>query len=212
MDKLKVLITGGSGDIAKAIYCVLNPYFYVVHPGRYIFNVNVPDMGYLDSVKPDFIINNAGYIKPGGLDRVTVNDVMDHFETNVFSPLFLAQWGLHNGCRGVIHIGSSSIDAKKEWGLYCSSKMALRVLSGTLSLEGFPSVVVSPGRTDTKMRHFLYPREDKNTLLDPFDVAHVIHYVLFNIDRLSGKEILVKKIDGDVTQCVREVIYSYEKP
>ena len=40
--------------------------------------------------------------------------------------------------------------------------------------DGLYAVVISPGRTRTKMRRSLYPEEDQTTLLEPSDFAKVV--------------------------------------
>lgn len=209
MTKKRVFITGGKGDIARAIKMCLSGY-KVLAPSHKNFDVTHPDYDMLNKFNPDFIINNAGFIKPCLLKDIDY-DFVRHFTINTFYPIRLSQWAIKNGCLGVIHIGSSSIDAKNEWGPYCASKMALRVLSETLSIEGFPSVVISPGRTDTHMRNHLYPEENKSTLLEPLDVAIVARDVLSNIDVFDGKEILIKNIKGKIVRVIRKIGYNYEK-
>ena len=42
--------------------------------------------------------------------------------------------------------------------------------------DGKRCVCVSPGRTETKMRKFLYPNEDSATLMKPDDFAQIVLY------------------------------------
>jgi len=203
------LITGGEGDISKAITKELNDY-KVFAPSKHMLDVTNLDALYLESMNPTYIINNAGFIEPSLISKTDFRTFKRHFEINLFAPFNISKWAMNHGCKGVIHIGSSSIDGKIGWSAYCSSKMALNILSETLSREGFPSVVISPGRTDTKMRRRLYPGEDKTTLLEPEHIAKIARLVLADIKKYGGKEILIKKIDGQVVTAIRKRVYDLE--
>ena len=58
--------------------------------------------------------------------------------------------------------------------------------------DGLYAVAVSPGRTRTKMRKFLFPDEDQDTLLEPDDFAKVVMKAVHR-DFESGSNILVRK-------------------
>ena len=54
------------------------------------------------------------------------------------------------------------------------------------------AVVISPGRTKTKMRKSLFPQEDQNTLLDPVDFAKIVMKAV-KMEYESGSHIIVRK-------------------
>jgi len=54
------------------------------------------------------------------------------------------------------------------------------------------SVVISPGRTKTKMRKSLFPDEDQTTLLEPCDFSKVVLKAVKR-EYESGSHIIVRK-------------------
>ena len=58
--------------------------------------------------------------------------------------------------------------------------------------DGLYSVVISPGRTKTKMRKSLYPDEDQTTLLEPDDFAKVVMKAIRK-EYPSGSHVVVRK-------------------
>ena len=58
--------------------------------------------------------------------------------------------------------------------------------------DGLYSVVISPGRTRTKMRKALFPDEDQDTLLDPADFAKVVVKAVKK-EFSTGTHIIVRK-------------------
>ena len=58
--------------------------------------------------------------------------------------------------------------------------------------DGIYAVSISPGRTKTKMRKFLFPDEDQSTLLNPIDFAKIVLKAI-NKEYNSGEHIIVRK-------------------
>lgn len=58
--------------------------------------------------------------------------------------------------------------------------------------DGLYAVVISPGRTRTKMRKSLFPLEDQATLLEPLDFAKVVVKAIHK-DYPSVTHIIVRK-------------------
>jgi len=76
-----------------------------------------------------------------------------------------------------VNIGSAA--AKKvhgTWSSYCASKAAVVMATRCWAEDGKRCICVSPGRTETKMRRFLYPEEDRETLMRPEDFAQIVVY------------------------------------
>ena len=46
--------------------------------------------------------------------------------------------------------------------------------------EGIDVICISPGRTITKMRKFMYPDENPDTLMTPEDFAIIVHKAIDN--------------------------------
>ena len=60
------------------------------------------------------------------------------------------------------------------------------------SEDGLYAVVISPGRTRTKMRKNLYPKEDQTTLLNPDEFAKIVMKAVRR-EYSSGSHIIVRK-------------------
>ncbi len=106
----------------------------------------------------DILVNNAGFEVWGPLEEMTVDDMKDQFETNVYGPFRLITAvlpGMRTRGNGVI-VNVSSVAGRVGAplnGLYAASKFALEALTESLSLEaghfGVRAHLVEPGFIDT---------------------------------------------------------------
>jgi NAD(P)-dependent dehydrogenase (short-subunit alcohol dehydrogenase family) len=174
----RVLITGGNGDIAKAIgHRLANEGFEVYTPNS--LQLDVTDSYgiklMMELVKPDILINCAGYIKPQALVDLTVEELYNHIDINLIGSIMCAKYAVQNGTTHIINIGSSAgVNPKGGWLAYCVSKSALTMFQKCLEEEGIECLTLHIGRTDTKMRSKLFPNETKELLMSPEDVADAI--------------------------------------
>jgi len=195
---MKILITGGNGDIAKSIRSMfLCSYdeIWIETPGKGELDVTDENIvrTYITSVKPDVLINCAGYIETGLLADISMTDFRKHFDVNVFGALLCSKEAVKNGCRTIINIGStSSFESKPSWGAYCSSKAALVAITEAFSKEGISCYGLHPGRTATKMRKRLFPDEDTSTLSSPSRIASFV-FKIINNEFSNGSQIIVFK-------------------
>lgn len=178
---MKVLITGGSGDIAKSISEYLGNIekkYEIYSPSRTELDVtdySLTEKFILD-LRPDIVINNAGYIKVNsareGLFELDKN-TLDINLTAVFN-INMAAVKANNDVK-IINIGSSAgTKARGEWTSYCASKAGLIMATSCWADEGIDVITLSPGRTVSKMRKYLFPNEDQSGLMDPDDFALVV--------------------------------------
>ena len=180
-----VLITGGGGDIAKAIVDELNQASdeYEIHaPGKQELNVTDYNRSkeYLLALRPDILINNAGYIEVNNLiggdfykDKFTIDINL----TAVFNLSNIAVT-INNDVK-IINIGSSAgTKPRGGWASYCASKAAIIMATECWADENIMAVCISPGRTNSKMRARLFPNEDHTTLLKASDFAKVVNFAI----------------------------------
>ncbi len=193
----KVLITGGNGDIAKAIKILLEDEGYEVYaPSRQ--EMDVTDWNMIDKVmfnfKPDILINNAGYVVPKSIREADLESTKKHIDINLAGTYYCTELALkYNQNLEIINIGSAAaIETHATWSEYCATKSAVVMATKCWAEDGLYAVVISPGRTRTKMRKGLYPDEDQTTLLDPIDFAKVIMKAVHK-DYKSGTHIIVRK-------------------
>ena len=198
LDKsLKVLITGGSGGIAQAIKALLEKDGYTVFaPTRQ--EMDVTSWESIDAVMkdfvPDILINNAGYVVPQSIKQMDLENTKKHFDINVGGTFYCTGIALkYNPDLEIVNICSAaSIESHATWSEYCASKAAVAMATKCWAEDGLYAVAISPGRTRTKMRKFLFPDEDQSTLLEPDDFAKV---VLKGVRKEypSGSNVIVRK-------------------
>ena len=193
----KVLITGGSGGIAQAIKTLLEEDGYkVLAPTR--TEMDVIDWNSIENVikdfVPDILINNAGYVVPQSIKTMDLENTKKHFDINIGGTFYCTGIALkYNPNLQIVNIGSAAaVESHATWSEYCASKAAVVMATKCWAEDGLYAVAISPGRTRTKMRKFLFPDEDQNTLLEPVDFAKV---VMKGVRREypSGSNIIVRK-------------------
>ena len=193
----KVLITGGSGGIAQAIKTLLEEDGYIVKaPTRQEMDVTNWDSieSLIKEFIPDILINNAGYVVPNSVKTMDLENTKRHFDINVGGTFYCTGIALkYNPNLQVVNIGSAAaVESHATWSEYCASKAAVVMATKCWAEDGLYAVAISPGRTRTKMRKFLFPDEDQSTLLEPDDFAKVVMKGVRK-EYPSGANILVRK-------------------
>ena len=188
MKPIKVVITGGSGDIAIAISNELkkdiSKNYEILLPRRTELDVTNIEMvhKYFQSTHPDILINNAGAIL---LEKIELNNIKKHKQvidvnlTGVFACTGAVLSSNPNA--KIINIGSSAgTKVHGEWSSYCATKAAVIMATKCWADEGIDTICISPGRTLTKMRKSMYPNENPDTLMKPEDFAIVVNKAINN--------------------------------
>lgn len=193
----KVLITGGNGGIAMAIKEELELEGYVVYaPGRR--EMDVTDVASIEKVMsefvPDILVNAAGYVVPQSVKNADLDSTKKHIEINLLGTFYCTQVALkYNPMLSIINVGSAAaVTTHATWSEYCASKAGVVMATKCWAEDGLYSVVISPGRTKTKMRKALFPDEDQDTLLEPADFAKVVMRAVRK-DYPTGTHIIVRK-------------------
>jgi NAD(P)-dependent dehydrogenase (short-subunit alcohol dehydrogenase family) len=194
-----VLITGGNGDVAQAIAQVLNKSCVVYTPSKEELDVTHEHniRTYFEMVKPDILINNAGYIYPQSIEHLTSYELHKQLDVNLIGAIICSREAINNGVKLIINIGSSAgIKGKASWSAYCVSKAGLIMFNECLNAEGINSMILNIGRTDTKMRSKLFPDEDKSTLLTPKEVADEVYKLIYLSNFTEYKKYFLLKISS----------------
>lgn len=193
----KVLITGGSGGIAQALKALLEQEGYtVLAPTR--LEMDVTDWNSIEAVVkdfvPDILVNNAGYVVPKSIREMDLENTKKHIDINVGGLFYTTGIALkYNPNLQIVNVGSAaSVESHATWSEYCASKAAAVMATKCWAEDGLYAVVLSPGRTRTKMRENLFPGEDPDTLLDPMDFAKILMKAIRK-EYPSGTHIIVKK-------------------
>jgi NAD(P)-dependent dehydrogenase (short-subunit alcohol dehydrogenase family) len=204
---MRVLVTGGSRGIGKAIVNEFEKHGHIVHsPTRE--DINLSDKISLEFKEFDIVINNAGInpIKP--VTEISNEEVM---RVNYLSPLEIIQqclpFMINQNYGRIINIGSIWIDLAKPGRLaYSASKNALHSLTKALTVEyaqyGILSNTISPGfiLTDLTTQNNTKAELDKLTeniptkrLGLPNEIAKLVYFLSIENTYISGQNI---KIDG----------------
>jgi NAD(P)-dependent dehydrogenase (short-subunit alcohol dehydrogenase family) len=113
----------------------------------------------------DVLVNNAGVLRPGNLDSLSLDDWNLLLQINLTGYLLCAQaFGqdmLKRGSGAIVHIASISASQPQAFsGAYSPSKAAVAMLSRQLAFEwgprGVRSNVVSPGLVRTPLSEEFY--------------------------------------------------------
>lgn len=196
-NKKKVLITGGNGGIAQAVKTLLEEEGYnVLAPTR--AEMDVTDWSSIEPMMknfvPDILINNAGYVVPQSIKQMDLENTKKHIDINVGGTFYCTGIALkYNPNLQIINICSAaSVESHATWSEYCASKAAVAMATKCWAEDGLYAVAISPGRTRTKMRKFLFPDEDQSTLLEPVDFAKVVMKAIHK-EYTNGENIIVRK-------------------
>lgn len=195
--KEKVLITGGNGDIAKALTDLLKLEGYDVKaPGRN--EMDVTDIQSIEACisnyKPDILVNNAGYVVPKSIKEADLENSKRHIDINLGGVFYCTEIALkYNPNLKIVNVGSAAaVETHATWSEYCATKAAVVMATKCWAEDDLYAVVISPGRTKTKMRKTLFPDENQNTLLEPLDFAKVLMKAIRK-EYKSGTHIVVRK-------------------
>lgn len=176
----KVLITGGNGDIAKAILRRLRALggYEIQTPGREALDVtNIEQTeAYISKWTPDILINNAGYVFPQSIADCDIKKEKQAIDVNLFGTFNCTAAVLKKNREAqIINIGSSAATkVHGTWSAYCAAKAAVVMATQCWADDGINCICISPGRTATKMRKGLFPAEDQSTLMRADDFAEVV--------------------------------------
>jgi NAD(P)-dependent dehydrogenase (short-subunit alcohol dehydrogenase family) len=169
------------------------------------------------------LVNNAGTMRAGSLDTMSMNDWRDILSLNLTGYFRCAQaFGaqmLAQGAGAMVHVASISAHAPQSHsGAYSTSKAAVAMLSRQLAAEwgprGVRSNVVSPGLIRTSMTKALYdtPGVEKarramvprRRIGEPKDIADAVVFLASDrADYITGEDIVV---DGGFTQTIMATI------
>jgi 3-oxoacyl-[acyl-carrier protein] reductase len=152
----------------------------------------------------DCLLNIAGYADPQPLLNITLDNIRETYNVNVFAPLMLIRECvkyMKNNPEGakILNVASTAgITPRPGWLSYSSSKSAVISMSQTLSEElaeyRIKVYCVSPGRCATALRRRLAPDEDQSTIMQPEEVSEIICRLVSEEGRcLDGQNIIIRR-------------------
>lgn len=189
---MKILVFGGGSDIAKEIQTMEKDTILVEHSACDIKRPDLVD-SFINTYKPEVVINCAGMLKAGLIKKQGFADWEDQITTNLFGSFNVAQASVKNNVKTIILIGSvAGLYGKAKHSAYSASKAGVISLTQSLGMEGINAYCISPGGVDTKMREKDYPDEDKKTRLSTKDVVKVM-FDCINGKYKPGDNVIIRK-------------------
>lgn len=202
---MKVLVTGGSKGIGKAIVSKFIDHGHeVVFPSRLELDLSKKIL--LNNPEYDILINNAA-INP----LKNIVDISDEIvmRVNYFSPLEITQqclpYMIYKNYGRIINIGSIWIDiAKKNREAYSASKQALHSLTKSLTAEYAQNNIltntISPGFIETDLTFQNNTKKEIENIVRNIpvgrmgnveEIANFVYYISIQNDFMSGQNIVI---------------------
>ena len=129
----------------------------------------------------DGLINGVGTLQVKEFDLLSKEEMQKTIDSNLMSILYCCKCAEVKKGGHIINISSSSYSkGRKDYPIYSASKAA--VVNFTQGLAGAkPDLcinVIVPQRTDTSLRRTHFPLEDKDSLIQPQEIADKIAQLL----------------------------------
>lgn len=168
---------------------------------------NLPDIenalakAYGETGRIDYVVNTAGVLHTGRLDKVDDATVEESLRINYLGPLHIARaaFGYLKESKGqlLLYTSSSYTRGRAGYSLYSSAKAATVNLTQALADEwaddGVRVNCINPERTATPMRTRAFGKEPAGTLLSSRDVALTSIDVL--VSELTGHTVDIRRHD-----------------
>ena len=152
---------------------------------------------------PDVLINNAGIVEMGTILEINPESWRRQFAVNVEGVVWCSHYFV-KAVRGnkksakIINIASTSgiLTPRPGWAAYAASKAAVISLSLSLAEElradGIKVYCIAPGACNTDLRHYLYPDDDFENMMQPGELAKFVVDIAENGYMLDNQIIVAK--------------------
>ena len=202
---MKIIITGTSSGIGKAIKEKLKDYEIIEVCRRCKNSINLNDIKAVEEFKIKdvyAIINNAGVGYFGQFEDISSSKIQEMLNVNLLAPLILTKNHLKDIKKNkgfIINISSTSATYPARLGVvYSATKAAIRRFGISLfeevRKEGVKVINILPDLTLSNFHKntFFKPSNEKLAHIKPEDIANII-YDIFNLpENLIMQEVILK--------------------
>lgn len=197
---MRFVVTGSSRGIGHAIVEELRRAGHDVIGVSRTEGIDVrdPDLEWmLDSLADvDGVITCAGVASaPVPLVELKNEDWDESMQVNLTHHMRLARWFMKRDRPGPIIMIASTAGTRPspQWYPYAAAKAGLINFGLSLAAEaapGFRVYVVAPGRCATNLRRTLVPLEDPCTIMQPGEVAQVVHTLVDDVAAVMSGQVI----------------------
>ncbi|PTP00079.1 NAD(P)-dependent oxidoreductase [Vibrio sp. 10N.286.45.A3] len=190
----KVLITGGDGDLANAIYSQLSSKYTIELPSRSVLDVSDAKSveSYFKHHSFDIVVNAAGTLYSSNIIDSEPELWIKDINVNLIGVYLISRSSVKkNKKTRIINISSTAaFNSYSDWTAYCASKAGVLKLSSGMIKDGYDVIIMCPGAIETKIRNSL-------DIVNPniMDVSEGVGPIIRAIegDYLSGDVIFYRK-------------------
>ncbi|MEB6607470.1 SDR family oxidoreductase [Aeromonas sanarellii] len=154
----RMLITGGSSDIAKYLSGVflVDQEFCVVSPCRSELDVTSIESvdAYFSDRTFDVVINCAGSLYASTLVDSDPLRWINDIQSNLIGPYLVSRMALrkNKNCLIINIASTAAFNAYKDWTSYCAAKSGVIKLTQGMYKDGYRVIAICPGAINTKLR------------------------------------------------------------
>lgn len=144
----------------------------------------------------DALVYSAGHVDPKPLLDDDLAEWDYAVEVNLTAAVRCSQWFAARGKPGAVVLIASTAALRPSpgWGPYAAAKAGLVNFGLTAAVEWAPLGIrlytVAPGRCATHLRATLAPDEDPTTIMQPPEVARVIHRLIDDHDGVLAGQVI----------------------
>lgn len=161
----RLLITGGSGDLARHVCRSLEYKYDIKLPTKKELDVSDKDSvnRYFTCNEFDVVVNLAGTLYSSEVQESEPELWTRDIEVNLIGTYLVSRAAiLQNKNVRIINVASTAaFNSYKDWTSYCASKAGVVTLSKGMVKSGFNIIVLCPGAINTKIRNGLNIVNDK---------------------------------------------------
>jgi short-subunit dehydrogenase len=160
------------------------------------------------------LVSSAGYVEPGAIEDITMHDIRNQFETNLFGLVGLIKkilpFMLENNEGRIVNISSvSGLISLPLIGVYSATKYALEAVTDALRMElwntNIKVITINPGLVDTNINSVSRPKLDNLVEKKSSRFSEIYRKYLYDVPRGlpsdSVANVILRAISSQKPKC-----------